>query len=134
LVRACQRPGRCPACRTADLLGALRDLESSPEEESATFKRIRQARRHDIWRVAHPFDPAVAVRILCWFPADLPEAAVVALVGGDKLAGGTGSVIQDLWYDSATPRAEAAVDRWPRDQAVRKKQDEDTDEENHDGD
>ena len=32
--------------------------------------RVRQARRHELWRVAHPFDPEVAVRIICWFPAD----------------------------------------------------------------
>ena len=98
--------------RTADLLGALRELPAPPSEESATFKRVRQARRHDIWRVAHPFDAAVAVRILCWFPDDQTESVVIALVAGDK------KMIQDLWYDSATPRAEAAVDQWIRQQAV----------------
>ena len=50
--------------------------------------------------------PEVAVRILCWFPDD--ETAVVALVGGDNAG------ISDVWYDSATPRAEAAVDQWIR--------------------
>lgn len=94
--------------RTSDLLGALRELPAKPDEESATFKRVRQARRYDIWRVAHPFDADVAVRILCWFPDGRPDTAVVALVGGDK------KVIQDLWYDSATPRAEAAIDQWIR--------------------
>ncbi len=62
-----------------------------PSAESATFKRVRQARRHEIWRVAHPFDATVAVRILCWFPEDHTETVVVALVGGDK------KMIQDLW-------------------------------------
>ena len=33
---------------------------------------------------------------------------MIALIGGDK------KVIQDLWYDSATPRAQAAVDQWMR--------------------
>lgn len=47
-----------------------------------------------------------------WFPSEQPEAVVIALIGGDK------KVIQDLWYDSATPRAEAAVDQWIRQQAV----------------
>lgn len=94
--------------RTADLLGALRELQEKPKEESATFKRVRQARRHEIWRVAHPFDPDAAVRILCWFPDQERESVVVALIGGDK------KLIQDLWYDSATPRAEAAVDQWIR--------------------
>src|SRR5216683_7462665 len=52
------------------LLQALTDLPAKPAEESATFKRVRQARRHELWRVAHPFDPEVAVRIICWFLAD----------------------------------------------------------------
>ena len=56
--------------------------------------------------MAPPFDPAVAVRILCWFPVD--ETAVVALIGGDKAG------ISDVWYDSATLRAEGAVDQWLR--------------------
>ena len=54
--------------RAGALLGALRDLQAKPAVESATLKRVRQATRHEIWRVAHPFDPAVAVRVLCWFP------------------------------------------------------------------
>jgi hypothetical protein len=54
----------------------------------------------------HRFDPDVAIRILCWFPDR--DTAVVALVGGDKVR------IGDVWYDSATPRAEAAVDQWQR--------------------
>jgi hypothetical protein len=36
------------------LLGALNDLSAKPIEESATLKRVRQARRHELWRVAHP--------------------------------------------------------------------------------
>src|SRR5713226_10312118 len=47
------------------LLQALTDLPAKPAEESATFKRVRQARRRELWRVAHPFDPEVAVRIIC---------------------------------------------------------------------
>jgi len=46
------------------------------------------------------------VRVLCWFPE--ADTAVVALVGGAKAS------IGDLWYDSATPRAELAVDHWLR--------------------
>ena len=88
------------------LLGYLRGLPESPTEETATLKRVRQARRHDVWRLAHRFDPDVAIRILCWFPDR--DTAVVALVGGDKVR------IGDVWYDSATPRAEAAVDQWQR--------------------
>ena len=48
----------------------------------------------------------VAVRVLCWFPE--AGTVVVALIGGDKAS------IGDLWYDSATPRAELAVDQWLR--------------------
>ena len=88
------------------LLSYLRDLPERPESETATLKRVRQAKRHEIWRLAHPFDPEVAIRILCWFPDE--HTAVVALVGGDKVK------IGDVWYDSATPRAEAAVDQWQR--------------------
>jgi hypothetical protein len=107
-----KKEGGVLLARTADLLAALRELQGKPIEESATFKRVRQARRHEIWRVAHPFDPEVAVRILCWFPEQEPGSVVVALVGGDK------KVIQDLWYDSATPRAEAVVDQWIRQQST----------------
>jgi hypothetical protein len=99
-------PGRT---QTLALIGYLRDLPARPELETATLKRVRQAKRHEIWRLAHPFDPEVAIRILCWFPDT--HTAVVALVGGDKVR------IGDVWYDSATPRAEAAVDQWRREHA-----------------
>jgi hypothetical protein len=52
--------------------------------------------------VAHPFDPAVAVRLTCWFPSD--EEVVIALVGFDKKA------IGDVCYASAAARGEALVD------------------------
>jgi hypothetical protein len=65
LTRAEKQGGRLLAVATA-LLQALSDLPVKPAEETATFKRVRQARRHDLWRVAHPFDPTVAVRIICW--------------------------------------------------------------------
>lgn len=100
--------------RTGALLGVLRGLSAKPTEETATLKRVRQATRYEIWRVAHPFDPEVAVRILCWFPDD--DVAVVALIGGDKAG------ISDVWYDSATRRAEAEVDRWLREQEARDEQ------------
>lgn len=44
---------------TVALLQALTDLPAKPTEESATFKPVRQARRHELWRVAHPFDPVL---------------------------------------------------------------------------
>ena len=58
------------------------------------------------WRVAHPFDPAVAVRVICWFPSD--GEVVIALVGFDK------KTIGDVFYASATARGEALVDAWLR--------------------
>jgi hypothetical protein len=88
------------------LLQALTDLPGKPVEESATFKRVRQARRHELWRVAHPYDPDVAVRLICWFPDQ--DSVVVALVGFDK------KTIGDVFYASAATRGEALVDAWLR--------------------
>ena len=48
--------------RVGALLAVLRAFEQKPTEESATLKRVRQATRHEIWRVAHPYDPEVAVK------------------------------------------------------------------------
>jgi len=88
------------------LLQALNDLPAKPDEESPTFKRVRQARRHELWRVAHPYDPDAAVRIICWFPAN--DQIVLALVGFDKKS------IGDVFYASAAARGEAIVDAWLR--------------------
>jgi hypothetical protein len=88
------------------LLGVVRDLSSPPAEDSATLKRVRQCRRYPVWRLAHQFIPRIAVRILCWFPDE--ATVVVALVAGDK------GPIGDIWYSSAAPRAEAAIDQWKR--------------------
>ena len=51
------------------------------------------------------------MRILCWFPDN--DTAVVALIGGNK------AWISDVWYDSATVRAEAAVDQWIRERKAK---------------
>jgi hypothetical protein len=97
--------GRALEVATA-LLEALMELPAKPDEESATFKRVRQARRHELWRVAHPFDADVAIRIVCWFPS--ADRVVIALVGFDK------KQIGDVFYDSAAIRGEAIIDRWIR--------------------
>ena len=68
------------------------------------------ARRHELWRVAHPFDPAVAVRLICWFPST--EEVVIALLGFDKKA------IGDVFYASAVARGEALVDAWLRQKGI----------------
>jgi len=105
LTQAEEQGGRLLAVATA-LLQELNDLPARPAEETATFKRVRQARRHELWRVAHPFDPAVTVRIICWFPSD--EEVVIVLVGFDK------KTIGDVFYASAAARGEALVDAWLR--------------------
>lgn len=100
------QPAHSASRRYADAaLRFLRSLPAVPTDDLApTLKRVRQARRHAIWRVSHPYDPEVAIRVLCWFPK--ADTAVVALVGGDK------ANIGDIWYDSATPRAEVEIDQW----------------------
>jgi hypothetical protein len=90
----------------AALLDALRDLPVKPESEGATLKRVRQARRHDLWRVAHPFHPDVAVRVIVWFPTD--QHAVVVVFGFDKAKSG------DVWYGRAANEGQANVDEWLR--------------------
>lgn len=102
------QPRGSPSRRYGDAaLRFLRSLPAIPADDlPPTLKRVRQARRHRIWRISHPYDPEVAVRVLCWFPQ--ADTVVVVLIGGDKAS------IGDLWYDSATPRAELAVDQWLR--------------------
>jgi hypothetical protein len=69
---------------------------------------VCQARRHPWWRLAQPFDPDTAIRIIVWFPA--PDQVVIALVGFDKARHG------DVWCTSAIIRAEARADQWFREQ------------------
>jgi len=104
-LTAVEERGGVAEAITVALLQALAELEGEPDEESATFKLVRQARRHRIWRIAHPYVPDVAIRILFWFESD---RLVVALVGFDKASLG------DVWYSSAAVRAEAIVDQWRR--------------------
>jgi hypothetical protein len=90
------------------LLAELQDLSGPPPQDGTTFKRVREARRYELWRLAHPYDPDVVVRIIAWFPDS--ERVVVALVGFDKARHG------DVWYSSAAIRAEAMIDQWLREQ------------------
>ncbi|MGC4932199.1 hypothetical protein ACLQ3C_00735 [Gordonia sp. DT30] len=87
-------------------LHVLFELKSAPTTESATLKRVRQSRRHSVWRVAHPFREGIAVRLIVWFPDD--DHAVVALFAGDKARMG------DVFYDSVGPRADAAIEAWKK--------------------
>ena len=100
--------------RYDQLLGLLRSLaklETKPIHESPTFKRVRQARRHELWRVGHPYHASVAVRIIVWFPSS--EKAVLALFAFDK------AKLGDIWYDRATRESEAILDQWCRENPKR---------------
>jgi hypothetical protein len=87
-------------------LQVLEELDTEPAEDTAVLKRVRQSRRYPVWRVSHPYDPDVAIRLICWFPDD--QHAVVALFAGDKARMG------DVFYDSVGTRADAAIDQWKK--------------------
>lgn len=88
-----------------DELNYIRALEAEPDEDTASLKRVRQSRKYRVWRLSHPFDPRMAVRIICWFDPE-SDAVVVALFAGDKAAMG------DVFYDSVGSRADQAIDQW----------------------
>ena len=108
LARFGRGGGRPPLEWAIALLADLQDLAEPPTQETPTLKRVQQARRHPLWRLAHPYDRDTAVRIIVWFPDK--GHAVVALVGFDK------AHLGDLWYTSVAIRAEAMVDQWKRQQ------------------
>ena len=89
----------------------LRRLPGAPglDDGTAQLKPVRQSRRYQVWRTAHPFDPDVAVRLIVWFPPG-SDSAVVTLFAGDK------KMIGDIWYASVGTRADAAIERWFREQ------------------
>ncbi len=49
--------GRLLLAVATALLQELNDLPAKPADESATFKRVQQARRYELWRVARPVRP-----------------------------------------------------------------------------
>ena len=57
------------------------------------------------WRTAHPFDPSIAFRLICWFPPN-SDTVVVALFAADKARMG------DVFYNSVGPRADTAIRDW----------------------
>lgn len=88
------------------MLDLLVELPGKPSADTATLCRVRQAKRHELWRVAHAYDPEVALRIIVWFP---PEGGVVVTVFSfDK------AKLGDIWYDRAAVEGEAVVDKWIR--------------------
>lgn len=87
-------------------LEVLEELTGEPAEETAVLRRVRQSRKFPVWRVSHPFDPDVAVRLICWFPDD--RHVVVVLFAGDKARMG------DVFYSSVGVRADTAIEQWQR--------------------
>lgn len=93
----------------AEALTVLRELPEPPTENTETgdLKRVRQRRRYELWRISHPYDPKVAVRLICWFPPKC-NTVVVALFAGDK------APIGDVWYSSVASQADPLIDSWKR--------------------
>ena len=87
------------------LLQALNDLPAKPDEESPTFKRVRQARCHEPWRAPHPTTPTSPSDHLL-APCQQPSRARAGR--SDKES------IEDMFYASAAARGEAIVDAWLR--------------------
>jgi len=85
-------------------LSILQQLDQAPTEDTPSLKRVRQSRRSQVWRVAHPYREAIAIRLIVWFP--IADHAVVALFAGDKARMG------DVFYDSVGTRADAAIESW----------------------
>jgi hypothetical protein len=55
-----------------------------------------------VWRVARPYDPDIALRLIVWLPSDT-DTVVIALFAGDKARMG------DVFYNSVGPRADVAI-------------------------
>lgn len=85
----------------------LTELPELPSEDSAVLMRVRQRGKYPTWRVSHPFDDEVAVRLIVWFPEG-EMAGVIVAFGGDK------KKIGDAFYIGAASRADAAIDQWLR--------------------
>jgi hypothetical protein len=45
-------------------LGVLQDLQTAPEANTTTLRRVSQWRRHAVWPVAHPFVDGTAMRLI----------------------------------------------------------------------
>lgn len=91
--------------RATDALAQLRNLAEPPTADVPDLRRVRQSKEFQVWRTAHPFDPDIAFRLICWFPPD-NTTVVVALFGADKAQMG------DVFYNSVGNRADAAIRQW----------------------
>ena len=90
-----------------DELGHLRGLQQEPEHDTATLKWVRQKKKYRVWRLSHPFDENMAVRVICWFPPDA-DTVVVVLFAANKASMG------DVFYDSVGSRADQVIEQWLR--------------------
>jgi hypothetical protein len=115
-ARAGDEHSRLMLVFTARALDQLRNLSEPPDQdqETATLRWIRQSRRYLLWRVSHAYHPEVAVRLICWFPADTGKV-VVALFAGNKARLG------DLFYNGVAARADALIDQWKRETSYEEK-------------
>lgn len=97
--------GRRRADEQLDLVNAmleyLQDLKEPPTDDTPTLKRVRQSRRHPVWRVSHPFRDGIAIRLIVWFPPAAPP--VIVLFGNDKAQMG------DVFYNSVGSRADQMI-------------------------
>lgn len=89
----------------AFMLKRLQDQAAAPAEDTAMIKRVRQFRKHQVWRVPLYRD-GIALRLICCQTLETPETVVVALSAGDKAGMG------DVFYDSVSTRADQMIDRW----------------------
>ncbi|MGD9622220.1 MAG: hypothetical protein AB7G47_19530 [Mycolicibacterium sp.] len=91
--------------RAVDALNQLRRLDGPPVADMPDLKQVRQSREYPVWRTAHPFDPEIAFRLICWFPPG-GSTVVVTLFAADKARMG------DVFYNSVGTRADAAIRQW----------------------
>lgn len=91
-------------------ISVLTELSEPPIEDTAVLMRVRQRGKYPIWRVSHPFDDEVAVRLIVWFPEGETAGVIVAFGGDKKRIGGA-------FYTSAASRADAAIDQWLRERS-----------------
>lgn len=91
-------------------ISVLSDLSGPPSEDTAVLMRVRQRGKYPIWRVSHPFDDEIAIRLIVWFPEGQAAGVIVALGGNKKKMG-------DAFYTSAASRADTAIDQWLRERS-----------------
>ena len=82
-------------------LDYLQELKAPPTDDTPTLKRVRQSGRYQVWRLSHPFRDGIAIRLIVWFPPDIPP--VIVLFGNDKAQMG------DVFYNSVGSRADQVI-------------------------